>query len=280
MPKESKRKAKPSANPGNATGFGKPTLESEAILDAAESGLTPELTEITEAQLLNSANIAIIESYKRARLDNAEATSNLLRIATLATKLLNQLAKKPSPALLLLARKIPLWPFFYSPKGNFLEGYSERLEQLKIGVDCQLNVHPKSKWSFQGTAREWAFNIWHAVQDFKTQVQARRNAGVQFQLSALETEMVNLPPLNKSNAKLWMKKVGRSLLLDWTNGVPETNPALLPLGLSRAKRGLNKHGEPYDANSRTVASNIRDGIFKAIEGALRDMVVKADFPPS
>src|ERR1051325_4616195 len=128
----------------------------------------PMLASLESSQLLQTAVHSLNELYRRAKAGDDASTDYVFRLATQATRLLLELAEDPSPTLLSIARCSPLWPFFYSPKPDFLAASRIVLDRLKIGSQCQLNVNPRSRWSWKVEARKWAMLVFHFVHKVKT----------------------------------------------------------------------------------------------------------------
>jgi hypothetical protein len=258
----------------------KPVVSAKLIAQFADHDgpPRPELSSISDMQLLESSLASINELYRRAKSGTDESTDYIFRLATYTTTLLARLAQNPSPLLLDYARRNAMWPFFYSPKAGFLEPYQADLDRLEIGKDCQLNVNPKSRWSWQGEARLRAIRIHHFVQYCKTMEQAHKHdnpdvdviEGVEPQMRELFKAARVLPPLSKSNAKLWMDMVGWPFVMLMTKGQPEKDSALRKLGIHRAR-----HTETSKSGSKTSESNIRDGIKKLITQALQNMATQS-----
>ena len=231
----------------------------------------PELASRDSTQLLQNALCCLNELYRRAKAGEDASTDYVFRVATQTTRLLLELAEDPSPTLLSIASCTPQWPFFYSPKPNFLDSFQSVLDRLKIGSACQLNVNPRSRWSSSVQARQWAMKVFLFVHEVKAAAAGKIADGgaATIRWTELTKAAEKLPPLTKSTADLWIENVGWPMILKATDGKPERHQQLRKLGLYRAK-----HTTTAKPGSKTSESNIRDGIKQAVTQALRGMAAQ------
>jgi hypothetical protein len=239
-----------------------------ALIDDFDGPPRSDLSKVTDRQLVESCLAAQSELFRRAKAGGDEATDYFLRLAIRGTGLLDQLARCPSELLLSFAHDNAFWPAFYSPKPGFVAESNETLKKLGIGQNSQLNVNPKSKWAWHVEARKWAFRVIHMVRTLKADIEGAINdhPDVRIVWTPITKAAYELPPLTKATAGLWMERVGWQLILDMTKNAPEKDLRLRKLGTHRAR-----HTPTAKPGSKTEASNIRDGIRKAVTQALSGM---------
>jgi len=257
-----------------ATSTYKPVVSAKlnALFDDNDGPPSPQLSGLNDRQLLESSLISLNELFRRAKAGRDESADYIFRLAMRTTVLLYKLTDKPLPSLLDIAHSAPIWPVLYSPKASFLEPFNEALRRLEVGKHTQLNIDPKSRWSWQGEARQWAAAIHLFVSGSKTAAKAFETdfPGKTIPWADdLVKEALQLPPLTKDTAKEWMQKVGWPYVLKETGNQPEKHPQLRKLGIHR-----QGHTETAKPGSKTSESNIRDGIKKLIRQALQEMASK------
>jgi hypothetical protein len=240
-----------------------------ALFSDTDGPPNPQLSHLNDRQLLESNLISLNELFRGAKAGRDESADYIFRLAMRTTLSLYDLIDNPLPSLLQTAHCAPIWPSLYSPKTNFLEPYNKALRRLEVGKNTQLNINPKSRWSWRGEARQWAAKIHLFVSNAKTEVKAfETDSQCQAvpQTDDLVKAALELPPLTKDTAKEWMKKVGWPYILKQSDNQPEKHPQLRKLGIHR-----QGHTETSKPGSKTSESNIRDGIKKLVAQALCEM---------
>lgn len=238
-----------------------------ALLEDTKGPPSPQLAKIPDLELLEHCLVYQNELFRRAKAGHDESADYIFRLGVRTSKLLIDLARNPSAALMDIAHASPVWPFLYSPKKGLLGEYKPIMEALEVGRDSQLNVNPKTRWSWEGDARKWAMKIYACAHELKASVKGTHgdHPGVAIEWpDPLLKAAFELPPLTKASSSFWMEKFGWPFILKETGGHPELHPDLRKLGIHRKHHSTAESG-------RTGEVNVRDGIKKLVTQALASM---------
>lgn len=189
----------------------------------------------------------------------------LHRLAHLAVELLGELARSNPETLRPIAETSVAWPAFISRWNDFDNANAELLERLNVGTKALLRPPqrngkgPKLRTPANALTSKLFMQLWQrrfAAQSFK-----RNGVPVNFQGKALTRSMLALKEPVAANRAKWFAALW-AMVMEGTKGQPEKHPILRTLGQHRAR-----HNETAVKDSRTVESDIRDGIRERLKGS-------------
>ena len=142
------------------------------------------------------------------------------------------------------------------------------MKMLGLASKSEFSMHPKARWSPDNIATWNAISIIGTIlanQEWKevrqTFISENRKSPIPVKIATPPAWVKNcweLPPLTKRTAKKWFN-VGWDALMEATEGHPERDPELRPLGIYRARHSVYEGAQKKETPG-TVEANIRDGI--------------------
>jgi hypothetical protein len=227
---------------------------------------------------------AIDELAFRAAAGEADAVEPLYELAASATNHLVNLAKRTPELLCPIATGWPVFPVLSSPKDEWTPKTKSLLESVGVASGLGQEYSPKSRWSLENTATQYAAAMLNTIHVNAALVNAQRTVSPErieqeiaryphsYLRAAAFPEWVKraagLPEFNKLTAGEWFE-VGWLALMEKTNGQPENVKALRVLGNHRAR-----HRSTAKPGSKTSESDIRDGIKTSLKRAMRTIAPK------
>jgi hypothetical protein len=212
-----------------------------------------------------------------------EACWKLWFVAKEATYALNSIAEKQPELFHAFARGCFEWPGVISRNAYVSQDNQRFLEKLQQGEDLPFVNIPRGKkgrtLSFSVLANRLAFKLY-------TTIETERAGGYDYSKSVAEMYGLTLPSwiqravnLEPFSAKTWRSwaETAWQIVLEETNGKPEQDKILRPLGKSAGKK---KPRYCKKLHKRTANSNVRAKIkarlFEAFERNLKKLASSAN----
>jgi len=165
-----------------------------------------------------------------------------------------------------LAPESVSWPVLLNPDPKSFAEAKEYVTRLKVGATSGYSIGPRTRWSqTKGgklpVATQCALDIHRILENNRHQLDlaaaAEKNGG-RFDYSQLPQwakECATLLPLTKATADKWFE-LGWKAVMEATDGHPEKNQTLRPLGLYREKHYLQNKRRRWKAGQRVMGSSI------------------------
>jgi len=198
-----------------------------------------------------------------------EACWKLWYVAKEATYALNDIAEKQPELFHAFARGCFEWPGVISRNPDVSRDNQRFLEKLRQGEDLPFVNIPKGKkgrtLSFNVLANRVAYKLYKKIETARA---GHDYSEIMAEMLGLTVsswiEAVNLEPFS---AKTWRSWAERSwqIVLETTDGKPEQDEILRPLGESAGKKEPHWRNEPFteEARNRNVQGKIRERLFEA-----------------
>jgi hypothetical protein len=213
------------------------------------------------------------------------------RMAMVLVSALFELAKAKPSLLRPIAETSEAWPSFISPHQDYVKTGRELIERIGVGKKHFLRLNfPEGKrgkqWSIRTRVNLIAVQLIKKLAVlqcvYRSEERDRRDKKLQQiykehrlkepparepkHSRKLRTQIITLPPPSTETANQWFD-AGWNFILEETNGRPEWNPILHPLGAFR-----KQYVKTSSPAARTSDSNVRDGIKQRLRAAFSDIL--------
>ena len=204
------------------------------------------------------------------RIDNGnrEAADSLVQLGIYIAGILEEQSVKHLEIFKFIAELQPVWPALVAPTPHNSQYVKKRMKMLGLASKSDFSMHPQARWSPSNIATWNAISIIGTIranQEWKkirqTLITENRNSPIPIKFTAPPAwvkKCWELPPLTKRTAKEWFN-VGWDALMEVTDGHPEHDSELRPLGLYRTRHSVYVGAQKIETPG-TVEANIRDGI--------------------
>ena len=227
-----------------------------------------DLSKMTVDDLYLHCKLAAQELFHRTDKGNQEAADSLVQLGIYIAGIVEEQSIKHLEVFKYIAERQPVWPALVTPTPHNSQYIKQRMKILGLALKSEFAMHSKARWSPANIATWNAMSIIGTIRANQEWKEVRQTFITKNKKSPIPVKIIEPPawvkkcwalsPLTKQTAKEWFN-VGWDALMEATEGHPERDPELRPLGIYRARHSVYEGAQKKETPG-TVEANIRDGI--------------------